>query len=259
MKTLFGPSICVNYLDNVERSIACGTYEKKYIDFFCSRIREGDVVVDAGAYIGIFSLLASERVGARGLIYAFEPVPRNYDRFLRNMRINHTENIRANNYGLSDREETSTVAIPVGIPSEASLSSKSVTEIFGKHELSKKTVTCKFVPLDNLPLTQKINKVKIDVEGAEMKVLLGMKNTLMNSNNIELFLETHLPLMERMGNSSTELFEFLKLCGFSSLYFVESNLKMETVKLIGLLQDGFVIDSLPAHLFTYKRLNEGMK
>ena len=66
VKTPMGPYIYVNYQDGVEREIANGTYERRYVDFFCSRIRGGNVVVDAGAYSGYFSLPASERVGDRG-------------------------------------------------------------------------------------------------------------------------------------------------------------------------------------------------
>jgi len=55
-------------------------------------ISEGDVVIDAGANIGCFTLLAARKVGARGLVIAIEPGPNNYKRLKSNIEINGFKN-----------------------------------------------------------------------------------------------------------------------------------------------------------------------
>src|SRR5271157_4660105 len=42
------------------------------------KIKKGDIIVDAGAYIGEFSLIASKIVGGEGKVIAYEPDPENY-------------------------------------------------------------------------------------------------------------------------------------------------------------------------------------
>lgn len=225
VKTPMGPLIYVNYWDSVEREIANGTYERKYIDSFRSRIKEGDIVIDVGAYIGIFSLIASKQVDNKGCVYAFEPVPRNYDRLMRNMGVNKAENIKAYNLGLSDKNETLPINVPKEIPAEATLYQCSVTEISKGIEIQKDIIQARLITFDwfyNNERLNKVNVVKIDAEGAELKVLKGMGNTI-KSNNLELFMEIFPPLIERIGGSLGELITFLTKLGFRSIYSTKSD------------------------------------
>ena len=163
--TPMGLYIYVNYWDFVEREIANGTYEKRYADFFCSKVQEGDVVVDVGAHIGYFSLLASERVGDEGYVYSFEPVPRNYERLMRNLKVNQVENVKAYNLGLSDKSETLSFSVPREIPAEATLCTITWSEISKIAKLHKDVVRSKLVPFDwfyEIENLEKISKVKID-------------------------------------------------------------------------------------------------
>lgn len=228
VKTPMGPYIYVNYSDWVERETANGTYERDYVDFFCSKIQEGDVVIDVGAYIGYFSLLASEGVGDKGCVYAFEPVPRNYERLMRNLKANQVKNVNAYNFGLSDKNETLPLSIPRDIPAESTLCESNWTEISKGVEIQKDVVKAKLTPFDRFVEHEGLKGVtiiKIDVEGAELKVLKGMRNVL-KSNNLELFMEIVPPLIERMGGSIKELINILISCGFKTVYHIESGLKI---------------------------------
>ena len=225
VKTPMGPLIYVNYRDSVEREIANGTYERKYIDLFCSKIKEGDVVIDVGAYIGIFSLIAAGRVGSTGRVYAFEPVPRSYDRLMRNIGVNEVRNIKGYNLGLSDKNETLPINVPEEIPAEATLYECSATEIAKGTEIRKDIVQARLISFDWLYDNEglsKVNVVKIDAEGAELKVLKGMGNTI-RSSSLELFIEIFPPLIERIGGSLEELITFLTELRFRSIYSTESD------------------------------------
>lgn len=233
VKTPMWPYIYVNWWDCVERGCALGTWERKYMDLFCSKIEEGDVVVDIGGYIGIFSLLASERVGDKGCVYAFEPVPRNYERLMRNLKVNQVKNVNAYNLGLSDKNETLSFSVPRENPAESSLAG-SWTELTSGTKLNKDMIKAKLMPFDQFYKDKNLSRVdivKIDVDGAELKVLKGMRNTLSNSNDAVLFLEVTPPLIKLLGGSVVELVELLLDCGFKTLYSIELNQKVDLSKL----------------------------
>lgn len=225
IKTPMGPWIYVNYWDHVEREIANGAYERRYMDIFCSKVKEGDVVVDVGAYVGIFSLLAAERVGSTGCVYAFEPVSRNYERLMRNLKLNQAENVKAYNFGLSDKNETLHFNVPRENPAEATLYESAVSEISKSIKMQKDVVESSLKPFDQFYMEEGLNKVdivKIDVEGAELKVLKGMENIL-KSNDLMLFIEIFPPLIEHIGGSVGELITLLANCGFKNIYSVKSD------------------------------------
>lgn len=223
VKTPMGPYIYVRYWDPVEREIANGTYEKNYVNIFCSKIQQGDVIVDVGAYIGYFSLLASKRVGNSGCVYAFEPVQENYERMMKNLKVNRAYNVKAYNFGLSDRNETLYINVPIQSPGEATLNRNSITEISGNIKYKKVVKEIRLRPFDEfykeIGFKNKIKIIKIDVEGAEYKVLKGMETTLV-SNNLLLFMEILPPMLEQMGVSIRELIDFLKSCGFRTVYSI---------------------------------------
>jgi FkbM family methyltransferase len=230
VRTPFGPLMYINFLDNVEREIANGLWERKYIDFFSSSINKGDIFIDVGAYVGIFSLLASELVGSEGYVYSFEPIPINYERMTRNIELNKLENIKTYKIGLSDKEETLLINVPKQIPAESTLCQNSWTELAKGLKLDKMLINTKMIPFDlfyrNEGLNE-INKVKIDVEGAELKVLKGMEKILMNLDDIQLFIEVTPPLVKQLGGSIEKLIQLLVYCGFKTVYSFESNLKID--------------------------------
>ena len=57
------------------------------------KLSEGNIVVDAGAYVGVFALYAGKKVGKSGKVIAFEPEPRNYGNLCRNISLNNLEEV----------------------------------------------------------------------------------------------------------------------------------------------------------------------
>ncbi|MBU5574844.1 MAG: FkbM family methyltransferase [Candidatus Aenigmarchaeota archaeon] len=62
--------------------------------FLYNDIKKGDIVIDAGAYIGLFTLYASKKVGKNGLVIAYEPDPENYKNLLENIKLNKCKNVK---------------------------------------------------------------------------------------------------------------------------------------------------------------------
>ena len=61
-----------NKIDKIFSLVTTAGFLKKY------KFREGDIIIDAGAYFGYFTILAAKKVGKTGKVIAFEPDPRNY-------------------------------------------------------------------------------------------------------------------------------------------------------------------------------------
>ena len=223
VKTPMGPYIYVDYSDFVEREVANGTYEREYMEMFCKSILEGNVVIDVGAYIGIFSLLASERVGDTGCVHSFEPVPRNHERLLRNIKINQAKNIRVYKKGLFDEKEILPISIPENNPAESTLYEYCMSEVSSLSKINKEVIEVELVPFDELAGAegiQKVDIIKIDVEGAEYRVIRGMERTL-KSNNPVLFMEYNPTLIEQVGEHCVEMIPLLINCGFKTIYSIK--------------------------------------
>ena len=139
-------------------------YEPNVTRLFCSLIREGMTVVDVGASIGYYTLLAAKRVGREGLVLAFEPDPYRFKALKENVEINAWKNVKVFQLAVSNKEE------------ERKMESGESFVIKSR----KHVVTVKTVRLDTFLQTLQVDPdiIKIDVEGAELEVLMGMKDIL---------------------------------------------------------------------------------
>jgi FkbM family methyltransferase len=164
--------------------------EDEIIDHF--NTKQGDIVVDVGAHIGKYTIIASKRVGANGKVIAIEAHPGNYEMLNRNIKLNGLTNVIPLNYAVYS-EETN---IKLFLPGE-----KLNRTIYNTLILSRATDKEKFVEvnantLDNI-LQQggishgEVNWIKIDVEGAELEVLKGAHDIMSNSKNITFLIEIH--------------------------------------------------------------------
>lgn len=145
-----------------------------------NEVSAGDVFFDVGANAGYYSILASRLVGDSGRVLAFEPLIRNLSYLYRHKSLNNAENVTVFAFACSD--ENSIVSFSTGdniamghIDKEAAgeMPVPSIT----LDEVSKRTGL--------MP-----NIIKIDVEGAELDVLMGAENILKNATP-KIFLSTH--------------------------------------------------------------------
>jgi FkbM family methyltransferase len=164
-------------------SHACwtGTYEVENLALFAAAVSPGSSVYDVGANVGIYTLLASQQTGPAGSVYAFEPNPRNLRYLHRHVALNQLNNCLVMAVAVSDKEGTerfsaATWEHPMGrLAQDGELKIPTVTLdacVYGRRQLRSPDV------------------VKIDVEGAELLVLLGASQTL-TEYHPRLFIETH--------------------------------------------------------------------
>jgi FkbM family methyltransferase len=140
-------------------------------------MKDGDVVIDAGANIGMFSVKATHDFPTAHL-YAFEPSARTFDVLKKNTA--HYPNITRINLGLGESENQKTITQyefgAVGARMEDS-SMGTLASPWEKtfSETASITTIDSFVKKGNLP---RVNFIKIDTEGYEAKILRGAAETI---------------------------------------------------------------------------------
>jgi FkbM family methyltransferase len=183
--------------------LAKGTYERHTRTLFRASLEPGLRVLDLGAHIGWYSLLAAAAVGPTGAVHAFEPDPGNC-RFLRH-------NVALN--GLSGIVQISSKAIAdysgsTRFFADARNSLKSSSEL-ASARADAIEVECTTID-DALPSAESIDVVKLDVEGAELAALAGMERTLGRAGRLVMFVECCPHALAQAGGSVAELLEVLE-------------------------------------------------
>lgn len=155
-----------------------GTYEPEQTALFERLLRPGHTVLDVGANVGYYTLLASVLVGDAGRVHAFEPEPRNAGFLRRHVSINRRGNVRVEQAALSDRAGTARFDFGSGSGTG--------------HLAEAGALEVRTLRLDDYCAEHGLapDAVKIDVEGAEMSVLEGARETFARHRPI-LFLSTH--------------------------------------------------------------------
>ena len=136
----------------------------------------GGVFLDLGAGIGYFSLLAASIVGDRGQVFAFEPEPGNFGLLTLSINENGFSNIRAHPHAVSDREETVLLGENLQIGNATGIRSDGRARRDGE---PSRTHLVRSVVLDAvLDALDRLDLIKIDIEGAEPRALEGMRTLI---------------------------------------------------------------------------------
>ena len=144
-----------------------GTYEPQTRHWLQAVLGPGKVFFDIGANVGFFTLLGSRIVGEAGAVVAFEPLPENLGALKVHVRLNGARNVNVVAAAVSDRAGRERFG-PVDNPAMGGRAPEGSIEV----------VT---VALDDLVREGAVRRpdvLKIDVEGAELRVLAGARRTL---------------------------------------------------------------------------------
>lgn len=173
---------------------ALGTTEPAVQAALRQRLRPGDVLYDVGANVGFFTVLAARLVGPGGHVVAFEPLPENVAALRHNLALNHFENVTVVEAALGAAEGTAELILD-GEPTWAKLAGADGSDDGLSRDASgdpgggrgalrqappaafQVRVTSVDALLDSGVLPAP-TLVKIDVEGAEVDVVRGMRATL---------------------------------------------------------------------------------
>jgi FkbM family methyltransferase len=183
-------------------------YEPLTRTAFLDSLRPGVVVVDVGAHIGYFRLLAARAVGPTGKVHAVEPCEETVEFLWRNVSLNGFGNAAIHNLAAGrERAQRS-----------FNVTGSSDSHKFYAHPLTGtlNTIEVTQAPLDEI-VDGRVDLVKVDVEGAETEVLAGMKRILRDNPKISLCTELFPAGMRSAGYAPLELPNCLRQLGFDKL------------------------------------------
>lgn len=181
-----------------------GDYEKPEIDYLYETLKSGDIFVDIGANIGLFSLNASNIVGESGHVFGFEAYGSNHGQFEANIDVNNFQNITAEKIAISDKKNF------IDILYHDKDKNIGMASAYLKDYTSKESVKC--VSLDSYFADNKVDKVdlvKIDIEGGEYDALLGMSK-IMSELKPKILIEINKETLDNSNHSEEELLHLLK-------------------------------------------------
>jgi len=180
-----------------------GIYEEYETSIVKKIIKKGDVVVDIGANIGYYTLLFAKLVGEQGKVFAFEPESNNFALLQKNLKINGYENVIIIKKAVSD----------ISGKRKLYLNEKNL----GQHTTIAPTNNGHAVEVDSIRLDdffeksqQKIDFIKIDIEGGEINALKGMSKILKSFRDITLMSEFNPFLLRKFGIDPQEYENLLK-------------------------------------------------
>ena len=164
-----------------------GTYEKEQTDFMCQVIKKSDYCFDLGSHIGFFTMLFAKLTGEDGKVFSFEPIKEGYSFQEKSAKKNGFKNVKVFNFALGDevKEEKAYVF------SDSGMAHFDPTILGLKEDHESDVFVIK--TLDSIPEVVKLNKLdfmKIDIEGFEYKALKGSINTV-KRHKPKMLIEIH--------------------------------------------------------------------
>jgi FkbM family methyltransferase len=160
-----------------------GVYDFEEMSFIMHYLRPDDLFIDAGANIGVFTVLASGVTGARTI--AFEPAPFAFQFLTRNVWLNNLSSLAsARNMALGNQLGKVRFTSDLGTENHIIQGEKNV-----------KSVEVEATTLDEQTKYLEPTVIKIDVEGFEHAVLAGAQNCLAKPSLSAL-------IVERVGNAN---------------------------------------------------------
>lgn len=152
--------------------------------------RKGWMVVDVGAYVGVYTLKAARRVGSKGRVVALEPHPASFRLLKHNVELNHLENVKLLPYALASSKGRRKLYSP-RYRANASLN-REYAELWDERLEAFEVECFSLVDLLDLLSIDRVDLLKLDVEGAELEILEASGEALKRIER--LVIETHLDI-----------------------------------------------------------------
>jgi FkbM family methyltransferase len=156
----------------VDYNIYClGLYEAPLAHFFICSLQTDSVVLDVGAHIGQYTLLAAKYAPA-GRVIALEPHPELYQRLQSHIRLNRLSNVQALNLAAGQMPGRSSLVLS---------DQPSNSRLLPTNRSGDNVIDVEVLPIDQIvreAALPRVDVMKIDVEGAEGQVLRGAQETL---------------------------------------------------------------------------------
>jgi FkbM family methyltransferase len=192
--------------------------ERRLLQRWIQELHPGDVAYDVGANIGLWSVLMAKVVGDKGLVVSFEPETRALCQLRRNLDINGLGNVRPFGVALGNQEGAVELFVDDRVESGVHnlVRSSDGTWI----QSAEMVVGDQFIAKSALPVP---NVIKIDVEGAEYQVMLGLASALCRPECRAVCCEVHFGILDSTDQNDmpTKIERLLDEAGFRTKQWVD--------------------------------------
>ena len=212
VRTLDGIRIrLINPLEHHQRMLLFGApYEPEVTVFLREVLRPGMVFIDVGANLGYYTLLGAKRVGSRGQVHAFEPAPLQFQHLTLNVRTNQVANVVLNKCAVADHVGEIQFFVSDGW--------NQGTHSLGMVQRNMRARQVKCTSLDEYvseASLDRVDVVKMDVEGAELLVCRGARRMLASLKPAVIVFEACEKWARAVGHSTRDVKGFLEDCGYT--------------------------------------------
>jgi len=189
---------------NVLYPVLKNRQDKREISLMRLYVKPGENVLDIGANIGFYTKILSKLVGNKGQVFSFEPDSLNFRHLQRNCGT--LPNVQLHNKAVSSE------AGVLRIYKSAMLNVDHRTYPVDDYE-SVEEIDC-ISPDTFLPENQRIDFIKIDIQGFEMSAFGGMQKILANNPNVKILSEFWPYGLSKAGHTTEEFLNFFWNAGF---------------------------------------------
>jgi FkbM family methyltransferase len=174
----------------------------------------GDVFVDGGAHVGLYTLPAASRVGPSGMVLAFEPGVFALKALRRNVALNSFGWVVIYNEALADVHEVANFTAFSG--DAMAYSSLEPDENIARLARKRQTLAVPLVRLDDVvigPLRSRLKLVKLDLEGADYRALVGARE-LLQETRADWLVEVAETNLARQHATVHQIVDLMRICGY---------------------------------------------
>lgn len=216
--------------------LVTGRHERETISQLDNLVKPGMVVLDIGAHIGYYARRFSDLVGDEGRVVAFEPHPKTFQTLTKN--VGHLDNVTLIQSAVSEEESTAELYDYLMMSASGSLHYDEKLLDLQKSHVTESDVapriatdfpvekfTVQTIPVDTCMAQlgiEQIHFIKMDIEGAELTALRGMRQIIANSPDLALIMEYNPQALNAFGHDPQMALDEVIAMGFSKVQVIES-------------------------------------
>jgi len=206
--------------------------EKREVELVKKIVKPGMVFVDIGAHIGYYTLIAAKLVRDEGKVYSFEPEARNFDLLIKNIRANNYTNVIPFKKAVSNKTGETNFFVNKDHSRGHSFAQ---SQVLGKSN----SIRVETITLDNFfnsgLVSDKVDFIKIDTEGAEGLIIEGAKK-LLEKKDLKILMEFYPQALKANGTDPIKLLNELQDLNFTIRVFNKEYYTLQNLE-IGKIMD----------------------
>lgn len=225
-----------------------GAWTEPELDLLQHALEPGETAIDLGANLGLYTYHLSRRVGRRGTVHAFEPIPFTFAALQKVGMLLRLSNVRMHSLGCGDVAAKVAFSVPIastGAPTTGQAHfAERRDERPGReqhvHNEESQRFDCEVVPLvEVISPSAKISLIKCDIEGAELSALRGAE-AILDASHPTIICEINPWFLEGFGQSVADLVAYLGGKGYELLSYERASHLLRPVATREITENNYV-------------------